>query len=91
MAFSFENLHVYQRAVDFADKVCSSTEQFARGYGFLVEDNVSEGPTAHPLPHSSLGMVVPLGNLINARHHLTNDIDGPLNRPEFGRCPGLPS
>lgn len=37
MTFSFENLHVYQRAVDFADEVYSLTEQFARGYGFLVD------------------------------------------------------
>ena len=37
MAFSFEKLLVYQKAVDFADTVCSITEQFPRGYGFLVD------------------------------------------------------
>lgn len=37
MAFSFEKLVVYQKAVDFADHVCSLTEQFPRGYGFLVD------------------------------------------------------
>ena len=36
MAFSFEKLVVYQKAVDFADSVCTHTEQFSRGYGFLV-------------------------------------------------------
>jgi len=36
MAFSFENLQVYQKAIDFADAVCQCTEQFARNYGFLV-------------------------------------------------------
>ncbi len=37
MAFSFEKLLVYQKAVDFADSVCTVTEQFPRGYGFLVD------------------------------------------------------
>jgi hypothetical protein len=29
--------HVYQRSVDFADTICAVTEQFPRGYGFLVD------------------------------------------------------
>lgn len=37
MAFSFEKLHVYQKAIDFADRICATTEQFPRGYGFLVD------------------------------------------------------
>lgn len=37
MAFAFEKLIVYQRAIDFADRVCQLTEQFTRGYGFLVD------------------------------------------------------
>lgn len=37
MAFAFEKLVVYQKSVDFADEVCSLTEQFPRGYGFLVD------------------------------------------------------
>lgn len=37
MAFSFERLDVYQKAVDFADAVCTHTEAFPRGYGFLVD------------------------------------------------------
>ena len=37
MPFMFENLEVYQKAVDFADHVCARTEQFSRGYGFLVD------------------------------------------------------
>ncbi len=36
MAFMFEKLEVYQKAVDFADEIASLTEGFARGYGFLV-------------------------------------------------------
>jgi hypothetical protein len=36
MAFSFEKLLVYQKAIDFADSVCTATEQFPRGYGFLA-------------------------------------------------------
>ena len=37
MAFAFEKLLVYQKSVDFADAICGQTEQFARGYGFLVD------------------------------------------------------
>ena len=37
MAFAFEKLLVYQKAVDFADSVCTATENFPRGYGFLVD------------------------------------------------------
>jgi four helix bundle protein len=37
MAFAFEKLIVYQKAVDHADSVCQQTEQFPRGYGFLAD------------------------------------------------------
>ncbi len=37
MAFMFEKLHVYQKAVDFADEVIVLTEGFPRGYGFLTD------------------------------------------------------
>ena len=37
MTFAFEKLIVYQKAVNFADDVCTQTEQFSRGYGFLVD------------------------------------------------------
>jgi four helix bundle protein len=33
--FMFENLDVYQKAVDFVDKAITLTEDFPRGYGFL--------------------------------------------------------
>ena len=37
MAFTFEKLLVYQKSVDLADLICSKTEEFPRGYGFLVD------------------------------------------------------
>jgi four helix bundle protein len=37
MAFAFEKLIVYQKAVDFADEVCLRSENFTRGYGFLAD------------------------------------------------------
>ena len=37
MAFMFEKLEVYQKAVDFADQVATLTEGFPRGYGFLAD------------------------------------------------------
>ena len=37
MAFMFENLLVYQKAVDFADHASALTESFPRGYYFLAD------------------------------------------------------
>ena len=37
MAFTFEKLVVYQKAIDFADSICQETESFTRGDGFLVD------------------------------------------------------
>jgi len=37
MAFMFENLDVYQKAVDFTDQIISLTESFPRGYYFLTD------------------------------------------------------
>ena len=37
MSFIFENLQVYQKAVDFADGIATQTERFPRGYYFLVD------------------------------------------------------
>lgn len=37
MAFMFENLQVYQKAIDFADRIAAHTESFPRGYYFLVD------------------------------------------------------
>jgi hypothetical protein len=37
MAFAFEKLLVYQKAIDFSDAVCAKSENFARGYGFLTD------------------------------------------------------
>jgi len=53
MAFMFEKLEVYQKAVDFADKICSITPKFPNGYYFLrdqlnraslsISANIAEG------------------------------------------------
>ncbi|MBS0208704.1 MAG: four helix bundle protein [Planctomycetes bacterium] len=37
MPFAFEKLEVYQKAISFADRVCTASEKFPRGYGFLVD------------------------------------------------------
>jgi hypothetical protein len=42
MAFNFENLLVYRKAVDFADIICDHAEQFERRYGFLAVPYPSE-------------------------------------------------
>lgn len=37
MAFMFENLAVYQKAIDFTEQVVTLTESFPRGYYFLAD------------------------------------------------------
>jgi four helix bundle protein len=37
MTFAFEKLHVYQKAIDFANAVCTLTREFPRGYFFLAD------------------------------------------------------
>jgi four helix bundle protein len=37
VTFAFEKLLVYQKAVAFADAVCSLTKEFPRGYFFLAD------------------------------------------------------
>src|SRR5262249_2327649 len=37
MAFMFERLEVYQKSVAFADQIVALTQEFPRGYGFLVD------------------------------------------------------
>ena len=37
MPFAFEKLQVYQKAVTFADAVCTLTRDFSRGYFFLAD------------------------------------------------------
>ncbi|MBX3374518.1 MAG: four helix bundle protein [Phycisphaeraceae bacterium] len=37
MTFMFENLDVYQRAVDLADRVITQTRDAPRGFGFLTD------------------------------------------------------
>ena len=37
MSFMFENLEVYQKAVDLAEQIISLTEQFPKGFYFLTD------------------------------------------------------
>ena len=37
MSFAFEKLRVYQKAIAFADAVCTLTKGFPRGYFFLAD------------------------------------------------------
>ena len=37
MAFMFEKLEVYQKAVTFAEQIAALTQEFPRGYGFPVD------------------------------------------------------
>lgn len=36
MSFTFEKLHVYQKAITFADAICTLTRDLPRGYFFLA-------------------------------------------------------
>jgi four helix bundle protein len=37
MAFLFEKLVVYQKTIDFSDRICQLTQTFPRGYYFLTD------------------------------------------------------
>jgi 23S rRNA-intervening sequence protein len=37
MAFAFEKLLVYQKAIDFSDRTCQISQTFPRGFYFLVD------------------------------------------------------
>jgi four helix bundle protein len=37
MPFAFEKLIVYQKAMDFSDRICEVTSSFPRGFYFLVD------------------------------------------------------
>lgn len=60
MALAFENVQVYQKAVDFADACCERSGDFPRGYYFLQDQlnraalsitaNLAEGTDASPKP-----------------------------------------
>jgi hypothetical protein len=54
MAFMFEKLDVYQKAVDFADEIAAGTEGLPRGYGFLGNQlnlaSLSKATAASPSP-----------------------------------------
>ena len=60
MAFAFEKLIVYQKSVDFADQICSRSESFPGGYGFLsdqlnraalsISANIAEGNGRFTVP-----------------------------------------
>ncbi len=43
MPFAFEKLLVYQKAIDFANAICTATREFPRGYYFLV-DQLNRAP-----------------------------------------------
>jgi four helix bundle protein len=48
MAFLFENLHVYQKAVDFAETISNLTDKFPKGTYYLV-DQVNRAALSIPL------------------------------------------
>ena len=60
VAFAFEKLIVYQKAITFADAACATTEAFPRGYGFLADQlnrasvsiaaNIAEGNGRFTIP-----------------------------------------
>ena len=73
MAFAFEKLIVYQKAIAFADNICAMTEKFPRGYGFLSDQHsaprlyflLSQSPlSAQPPPPLPLHNLARLANLL---------------------------
>jgi four helix bundle protein len=60
MAFAFEKLLVYQKAVDFSDRSCELSGNFPRGFYFLTDQinraalsistNIAEGNGRFTMP-----------------------------------------
>ncbi len=80
MAFLFEKLEVYQKAVTFAERVSSLTEEFPRGHWYLADHlnraslsislNIAEGNgrwTATPDPRGPRGRRAPTGRKMKAQ------------------------
>ncbi len=73
MAFLFEKLAVYQKAVDFADNVAAMTEKFPRGYFFLgnqinraalsIATNLAEGNGRFTKPDRKNFFVIARGSV----------------------------
>jgi hypothetical protein len=57
LAFMFENLQVYQKAVDLADRIASLTETFPRGYYFLVDQLNRAALSINPVPAFNMGLL----------------------------------
>ena len=70
MPFMFENLLVYQKAVDFADRIASRTETFPRGYYFLVDQ----------LNRAALSIATNLAEDANERYFTAREIKTDLQR-----------
>ena len=96
MAFAFEKLIVYQKAIAFADAVCTLSKGFPRGYFFLADQlnraalsiaaNIAEATADSPnqIARTSSGVVQfrPVGG---------NSFDregGPGNGTGSGGCVG---
>lgn len=73
MAFMFEKLIVYQRAVDFADRVMTATKNFPRDAGFVRDQliraalyislNTAEGNGRHHKNDRRHFFIIPRGSL----------------------------
>ncbi|MCA9190984.1 MAG: four helix bundle protein [Planctomycetales bacterium] len=69
---------VYQKALDFANAVCTATEQFTRGYGFLVDQlnraaisisaNIAEGNGRFTKADRKNFFILPAARSKNASH-----------------------
>ena len=49
MAFAFEKLLVYQKAMDFSDRVWAVTQKFPRGFYFLVGHSIAISSPGAPI------------------------------------------
>jgi len=57
MAFAFEKLNVYQKAIDFANAACDLTRGFPRGYFFLA-DQFNRAARSSPISPSRRDLIL---------------------------------
>ena len=92
MAFAFEKLLVYQKAITFADQICTLTRNLPRGYFFLADQvnraalsiatNIAEGNGRFTIPDRKHFFVIARGSVQECVPHLELALRQSLLEPD---------
>jgi len=101
MTFAFEKLMVYQKSVDFADRVCSITSDFSARYNFFadqlnraalsISSNIAEGNGRFTKADRKNFFGIASNRLLaqarRSRDRPTTPINAFLHQPKRNECP----